>query len=156
MPTSLTAPDLLAYAKRRLASLAKEAQACVDAAAAAPGAAENLRRATQIDLTHRRGDALYELVSLCGELGAHDVSDQLAQHIEAFATRCIDLAYTTRMASIPRAHATPPACATCNGQGRYRPPYSLGVTACPDCLTRPISTASATTSAPVNAPGSSA
>ena len=46
------------------------------------------------------------------------------------------------------------ACTTCRGACRFRAPYSREVTNCPDCLTPPISTASATTSCGVN-PGPS-
>lgn len=51
-----------------------------------------------------------------------------------------------------------PACITCNGAGRYRPPYSSTVGPCPDCAAtaRPSSMASATTDASVNPAGSSA
>ena len=38
-------------------------------------------------------------------------------------------------------------CATCGGKRAYRPPFGSRPSACPDCLTRPISNASATTSA---------
>lgn len=47
-----------------------------------------------------------------------------------------------------------PICRTCGGSGRHREPYSRAATACLDCLTRPISTATATTDASENAPGS--
>ncbi len=50
----------------------------------------------------------------------------------------------------------PPTCRTCNGAGSYRAPYSRVATACPDCLTRPISTATATTSAAPQPAGSKA
>jgi len=49
---------------------------------------------------------------------------------------------------MPRpAGAAAQTCQTCGGKGKYRKPYGRDLTNCPDCLTRPTSTASATTCA---------
>lgn len=47
-------------------------------------------------------------------------------------------------------------CATCQGRGSYRPPYSATTEPCPDCAARPSSTASATTDASANPSGNNA
>lgn len=44
-------------------------------------------------------------------------------------------------------------CPTCDGRGRYRPPYARDLIDCPDCLTRPISTAISTTAASLKPAG---
>lgn len=47
-------------------------------------------------------------------------------------------------------------CTKCGGRGFYRAPFERELTACPDCLIRPISTASEMTASSVTLPESKA